>query len=106
MKKKIYENYFQETLQIKDLEIYHDLIEDLIENNQKVGRKYFNKKKEIKYEERFITDKIHTFTQISRNITFIFLPGTNKMNGVIAYRFYKKGPKIYHKKFFIFHFST
>ena len=23
-----------------------------------------------------------------------------------SYRFYKKGPKIYHKKFFIFHFST
>ena len=92
-KEKIYEKYFNDTLKLKEKVYNPNLIKDLYENEIKVGRQFFNKKGVLKYEERFISDKLHTFIQISRNITFIFPPGVNKLSGIIAYRFYNDDPK-------------
>ena len=92
-KEKIYEKYFEETLKLKEIVNSPNLIKDLYENGIKVGRQFFNKKGDLKYEERFISDKLNAFIQISRNITFIFPPGVNKLSGIIAYRFYNHDPK-------------
>lgn len=91
-KEKLYEKYFNYTLQLKDREKNTKLIEDIVDNNLIVGRKYYNNKNILTYEERFISDKIKVFLQISRNITLIFPPGVDTMNGIIGYRFYNDEP--------------
>ena len=91
-KEKLYEKYFNYTLQLKDREKNTKLIEDIVDNNLIVGRKYYNNKNILSYEERFISDKIKVFLQISRNITLIFPPGVDTMNGIIGYRFYNDEP--------------
>ena len=43
------------------MKVYPKLIEDLIENGQKVGRQFFNKEGKLCYEEPSILDKIQIF---------------------------------------------
>ena len=101
-KEKTYEKYFNKTLQLKDIDKNHNLIQELNKKGESVGRKFYNKNLELKYEERFVSNILQAFIQISPNITFIFPPGVNKLSGIIAYRFYSTNPKNLPKTFSYF----
>ena len=89
--KNIYESYLKNTQQLK----YHfkgsNLIEIIIENSQKIGRKFKKQNGEDSYDELFIDDITKTFTQISENITLLY--PSNERNNIIGYRFYNQNPK-------------
>ena len=95
---KLYEKYIKGTLQLNDYKKNDLLIQDLVENENIVGRKFYNKNGNISYEERFISNEIYVFTQISKNVTFLFPPEINKINAIIGYRFFNSNPKIINKE--------
>ena len=90
IEKKIYESYFQNTQQLKNHFKDSDLIEIIMENSQKIGRKFKKQKGEDAYDELFIDDITKTFTQISENITLLYPP--NERKNIIGYRFYNQNP--------------
>ncbi len=85
--KNIYESYLKNTQQLK----YHfkgsNLIEIIIENSQKIGRKFKKQNGEDSYDELFIDDITKTFTQISENITLLYPSNEFKKIAIVINHF-------------------
>ena len=101
VKENQFDEYFQGTEKLGDKAQF---IDDFFVKNEKIGRKFLNKNKEIKYVEIF---KNSTFEimGISKNITFIHLyeeENVNKYNAnkFIGFRYYDKDPKNFNSHFF------
>ena len=93
---KIYNRYFDKTLPLKNYSKNTPLIVDLNDESGKViGRKFMKKNSSPAYYEYFIWDDLLFFSQINKNITFIFPPEekTKYLDKAIGFRFYDNNPR-------------
>ena len=93
-KEKIYTKYFENTAQLKNYFKNEDYIINLIDSkNNIIGRNFLKKGNISGYEEYFLWKEIEFFSQLSKNITFLFPPKEGKnIEKLIGYRFYEKDP--------------
>ena len=98
-------NQFDEYLRgTEKLNANHKFIQDFVVDEKVIGRKFLNKKNEIKYLELF-NNQILEFMGISKNITFIHLYDKEKNkeydeNRFIGFRYFEKDPKSLDSKYF------
>ena len=93
-KENQYNKYIENTEKISSNAKF---IEEFIINDKVVGRKFYNKKGEIKYLEAFRNKKLE-IVGISENVTFLHLYDVKEKigyneNNFIGFRYYEKGPK-------------
>ena len=93
-KEKIYTKYFENTAQLKNYFKNEDYIINLIDSKKNIiGRNFLKKGNISGYEEYFLWKEIEFFSQLSKNITFLFPPKEGKnIEKLIGYRFYEKDP--------------
>ena len=86
-----YKNYIDHTVQLKDLTKFSskELIKDLIEKEQIIGRQFFNENKIIKYEEILIEKNKRILANLSDQITFLYPPNERHDEKIIGFRYYK-----------------
>ena len=94
---KLYNKYFEKTAPLKNKSKNNELIVDLIDETYNIiGHIFLKADKDIGYEEYFIWKDLEFFSQLSKNISFIFPPKEGKnVEKLIGYRFYEEDPTKY-----------
>ena len=91
-KNSYYKKYIEYTVQLRDIAkfISKELIKDIIEKEQILGRQFLKDNKIIGYEELLIEKKMRIFSNLSEQITFLYPPNDRHEENIIGFRYYKK----------------
>ena len=101
-KNSYYKKYIEYTVQLRDIAkfISKELIKDIIEKEQILGRQFLKDNKIIGYEELLIEKKMRIFSNLSEQITFLYPPNDRHEENIIGFRYYKKNWRIIEDGYF------